>query len=79
MWRVTKRLVRYWGQSRPDMAEGCAEGFHAETLPFYRWIWETRHTHRERLMRLVAEHGDGLRVVHLRRPADVRAFLREVC
>jgi adenylate kinase family enzyme len=75
LWRVSKRLLRYWGQSRPDMAEGCVEGIHAETLLFYKWIWDTRKSHREPLRALI-ETYPHLNVSHLRSPADVRAFWR---
>ena len=40
LWRVVKRYLKYRGQSRPDMAEGCSEKLDAE---FVRWVlWEGR-------------------------------------
>lgn len=40
LWRVVKRYLKYRGQSRPDMAEGCGEKLDAE---FVRWVlWEGR-------------------------------------
>jgi len=77
LWRVTKRLILLYGQSRPDMPDGCAETLHRETLPFYVWIWQTRHSHRARLVRLLADHPH-LAVYHLRSAAEVRAFQEEV-
>ena len=74
LWRVSKRLWQLYGQTRPDMAEGCAETFHAETLPFYRWIWRTRHSHRVQLQNLIDTQGQGIRVHHLRSRAEVAAF-----
>ncbi len=74
LWRVTRRLMAYWGQRRPDMAEGCVEGLHAETLAFYRWIWSTRHSHRAALADLVRAHPH-LRVHHFRAPHEVKTFL----
>ncbi|WP_370401916.1 AAA family ATPase [Sulfitobacter sp. JB4-11] len=78
MWRVTKRLFQYWGQERPDMAEGCVEGIHREILPFYRWIWRTRHTRRARVQKLIKGHGAQTRIVHLTRPDEVAALLSEL-
>ena len=78
MWRVTRRLFRYWGQRRPDMAPGCAEGFHSETLAFYAWIWRTRHTARQRLLTLIADAPEGLVVHHLTSRGAVRRFEEEV-
>ncbi|MCV6586017.1 MAG: AAA family ATPase [Marinibacterium sp.] len=76
LWRVTKRSVLYAGQVRPDMADGCPEGFHGETPEFYRYIWRTRQSSRARVQRLIRTHGAGLGVVHLRAPRAVRDWLR---
>ena len=47
MWRVSKRLIQYWGQERPDMADGCTERVHSETLPFYRCLLYTSPSPRD--------------------------------
>ena len=47
-WRVVKRTLRYYGQSRPDLPENCPERFNAE---FWAWIWNTRHTSRKMMRR----------------------------
>ena len=78
LWRVTRRLVQYWGQERPDMAPGCTERIHRETLPFYRWIWNTRHTGRDRIAALIADAPTHMRVHHLTSRADVRRFLEAI-
>lgn len=78
LWRVTKRLIRYWGQSRPDMAEGCVEGIHAETWPFYQWIWSTRHTARMRVADLLGGAEGSVAIHHLTSRAAVRRFMKEV-
>ncbi|WP_299553470.1 AAA family ATPase [uncultured Tateyamaria sp.] len=78
LWRVTKRLFLYWGQRRPDMAEGCVEGIHGETLEFYRFIWRTRHSGRVRLQALIAGAPETLSVRHLTHPRAVRCFLEDL-
>lgn len=77
MWRVTKRLIQYWGQERPDMADGCTERVHSETLPFYRWIWDTRHSHKDRLHKVIKDHPH-LDVQRLESPRAVNRFLKTV-
>lgn len=77
LWRVTWRLVRYYGQERPDMAVGCTEGLHSETWPFYRWIWDTRQTHRVRFKTLIAGHPH-LKVHHLTSRSDVTQFMQRM-
>jgi len=77
LWRVTKRLFRFWGQRRPDMAPGCVEGLHTETWAFYVWIWSTRTTARARLADLVSDAPAQVRIHHLTSRAEVRRFLEE--
>ncbi|MEP1586581.1 MAG: AAA family ATPase [Tateyamaria sp.] len=78
IWRVTARLVRYWGQQRADMAEGCTERLHSETLPFYRWIWDTRQSGRLRILALLETAHPDLNVHHLTSRAAVDRFLQNV-
>jgi len=40
--RVTWRFIKYFGQARPDLPEGCKEGNWRELITFYQWIWTTR-------------------------------------
>lgn len=77
MWRVTKRLFQHWGHNRPDMADGCKETIHAETLTFYRWIWDTRHSHRDRLKRLIDDHPH-LNTYRFSSPREVTQYLRDL-
>src|SRR5512144_2391466 len=36
LWRIVKRALRYWGQTRPDLAPGCPEQL---TWEFIVWVW----------------------------------------
>lgn len=73
LWRVLRRTLR--GGNRPDMPEGCPEGFHRETLPFWRFIWRTRHSARARILRLA--DGAAKPVVRLQSSAAVARFLAD--
>jgi len=73
-FRVLWRTFRDHGKTRPDMAPDCPEGFHRETLPFWAYIWRTRRSARVKLA-AIADGGHDLRVVHLKSPSQVRAFL----
>jgi len=35
LWRITRRILKYRGQTRPDMPEGCYERF---DLEFYHYV-----------------------------------------
>jgi adenylate kinase family enzyme len=70
--RVLKRLVRDRRRRRPDLPEGCYEGF---DLEFLRWIWRYPRTDRPRVLRLLARLGPDVNVRHLRSPSDVRRYV----
>lgn len=73
--RVLWRTVRWFGQVRPDMQEGCREGMNSEMLRFFRYIWNTRHSARAKIAASVDPLPAGLDLVHLRSPREVADFL----
>lgn len=78
LWRVVKRTVVWNGRNRPDLPQGCPEGFHRETLPFWRYIWRTRRSGRVNIQRLWGSAPEGKAKVRLTSRAEVRRFL-EAC
>jgi adenylate kinase family enzyme len=75
LWRIVKRTVVWMGRTRQDLPEGCPEGFHGETLPFWYYVWRTRRSARTSIAGLVQSAGPGKRIVHLRSPDEIRQFL----
>jgi adenylate kinase family enzyme len=71
--RVTLRLARHLGRSRPDLPEGCPERIGRNTLDFYHYIWATRRSGRESIARLAATAP--CRVVRLTSDGEAAAFL----
>ena len=72
LWRVVRRVLRYYGRTRPDLPQGCPEQFSAE---FFAYIWRTRASARDRMRALYdSAPADKVRY-HLPRPSEVRAFL----
>ena len=64
--------MRGW-QPRPHSDLNCPAEFSGGTLTFRKWIWDTRHPHRNRLERLVDENLH-LEVVHLKNQKAVGDF-----
>ena len=63
-WRVFKRTLWHYGQTRPDLPEGCPERFDPE---FWSYIWRTRKSHRKRCMDAVDQarsSGKTVAVLH---------------
>ncbi|HWS54114.1 MAG TPA: DNA topology modulation protein [Pyrinomonadaceae bacterium] len=74
VWGVLRRALRHRGESRPDMARGCPERV---TPAFLRWVWGYPSRSRPKVLRLLAEHAAGRRVVRLRSRAEAEEFLAE--
>lgn len=72
--RVLWRTIRDHGKTRPDMAPDCPEGFHGQTLEFWRYIWRTRHSHRVKLQQ-IAGTPSHLRIIHLTSRSQVATFI----
>ncbi|MEL6639901.1 MAG: hypothetical protein AAFP98_01085 [Pseudomonadota bacterium] len=75
--RVVKRLIKDYGKPRPDSAPDCPEEISLETFAFWKWIWDTRKTHRIKLQKLIDTHPH-LTVHHLTSRQAVRDFYREI-
>lgn len=72
--RVLRRMVWHHGRARPDMAEGCVERFDPGFLRFC-WDWHRRHpAYGQEIVR----QAGSTRVIVLRSPRDVEAFLERV-
>lgn len=75
VWQILKRLLTYWGQTRPDMAPGCDERISAE---FLHWVCTYRRRQRPRIMAtLAAAQDQGKQVLILRSRREVAHFLQE--
>ena len=74
LWRAVVRVLKYWGRTRPDLAEGCPERF---DLEFYRYIWTYR---REVLPRLEADIAADFKghLVRIKNEADRAKFLAQL-
>lgn len=70
--RALRRILRWRGRTRPDMAEGCPERLDPA---FIRWIWDFHRTQRPRVLELL----DGWKgEAHIfRSPAQCVAFLAQ--
>lgn len=75
LWRVIQRFFRYYGQERPDMAEGCAEGNWQEMREFLVWIWQTRLTAHIKMRKLIEAQPDTKRIVVLHTIDEANAFV----
>jgi adenylate kinase family enzyme len=71
MLRILKRVLRYRGTVRPDMAEGCPERF---SLEFLRFVWTYPRRSRPGTEALMHHLRPDQRGVILKTPREVAAF-----
>lgn len=68
--RAVRRAVRDRGRTRPDLPDGCPEGF---DWRFYKWIWNFGRDDRPRILERLDE--TDAEVVHLRSRAAVERYV----
>jgi len=73
--RALLRRVRYRGERRPDLPDGCREEIE---LSFLRWMWAYPTRVRPRVLAILDGLDPGVAVHHLRSDAEVRRFLESV-
>jgi adenylate kinase family enzyme len=71
--RVIRRSLRWRSRSRPDMAPGCPERLDRS---FLVWLWTYPRSGRARLTAALDDADAWDRVVRLRSPRQVHAWLR---
>lgn len=71
--RALRRAFRDRGRMRPDLPDGCPEGF---DLDFYRWIWNFGRDDRPQILERLEQTGAD--VVHLRSRADVERYVESL-
>lgn len=72
LWGILRRILRYHGETRPDMGKNCPERF---DLSFLKWICTFRRTTRPKLLEAIRTSGKPCRIFTSRREAE--AFLKE--
>ena len=70
--RALRRVLRYRGKTRPDLPEGCPEGFDWQ---FLMWIWSYRKRSRPKILGLRDQTGNTHRWEVLAHPRDIEPFL----
>lgn len=71
--RALRRILRWRGRTRPDMAEGCPERLDPA---FIRWIWDFHRTQRPRVLELLSAWKGEAHI--FRSPAQCADFLNRL-
>ena len=71
LFRALKRIMRFRGNVRPDMSEGCPERFDRE---FLRYVWNFNRDMRPRVE--TALEGFSGELIRLKTPRETEIFLK---
>ncbi len=75
LWRMCRRVMRYYGKNRPDMAAGCNEKF---DLEFLLWIWNYPNRTKPKVEALLKNFQDKIKVIRLRSTKEVENFIGDI-
>ena len=75
LFRALKRWAKYYGQTRPDLGEGCPEKI---DMWLIKWIWGYPKRSRGKTLEWLAQIQPPKQVIHLKGNRVVRDFLRSL-
>ncbi|OJJ19344.1 hypothetical protein BKI52_21265 [marine bacterium AO1-C] len=73
LYRVLKRIVQYYGKTRPDLAEGCHERFN---WPFIHYVFTFNDRKKPKLLRRLKDLKPHQQLFILRSNRAVKSFLK---
>ncbi|MFK7923764.1 MAG: AAA family ATPase [Bacteroidia bacterium] len=73
IWRMIKRTLKYYGKTRPDMTDGCAERF---DWSFLVYIYEFSEKHRPRLLNHLNESSSAT-ILQFKSPRQLNRWQRK--
>jgi adenylate kinase family enzyme len=73
--RVLRRWLAYYGDTRPDLPDGCPEKV---DFAFLRWIWDYPQRSRPHTVALLQRLEQEKQIIRLQSPGAVRVFLQLV-
>ncbi len=74
VWRVLKRVVTRYGETRSDMGENCPERFDME---FLKYVWGFRKNQRPKLLSCLQD-ADDKKIVTIQSEQERKAFLKSL-
>jgi adenylate kinase family enzyme len=75
LWRVFSRYLKYRGEARPDLADGCPEKFDPA---FYKWIWDFPHRSQVKIDDALSSIGRHATQITIKSDKEARAFLETI-
>lgn len=71
-WWATKRQIKSLFRRHPDVPEGCR--MWPVTIRLFRMMWRLHKEMRPKLIEAIYSRADSLRIIHIKSPAELKAF-----
>lgn len=71
VYRILRRVLFYWKEIRPDMAEGCAEQFDWE---FTKWVWNFPTRSKPQVEAFLKQFENEKMIIRLKSKREVENF-----
>ena len=75
LWRITKRILKYKGQQRPDMSVGCKERF---DLEFYHYVATYNLVRRKKLLEKINRFKEEKEILVFKNDQESEAYLQKL-
>jgi len=75
LWRITKRIIKYKGQVRPDMPAGCEERF---DLEFYHYVLTFNLIRRKGLLALFNKQKNDKKILKFKNDHETENYLKKL-
>ena len=75
IFRTIKRIIKYWGKVRPDLAEGCPERF---DWSFLKFVWNFHKNHRDIIEMSLEKYAVGKNVYRFKNPTQLKKFIYQL-
>ena len=75
LYRAAKRIISYYGKTRPDMTEGCPERF---DLQFFHYVLTYNLTRRKSNLKKLENWKKEKQIFVLRKEKDIKAFFGNI-
>ncbi len=75
LYRILKRLVQYWGRTRPDMTEGCEERV---SWAFVKYVFHYNDTRRPGVLKKLERFKKDKQVFILQNNRQIQSFIKKI-
>lgn len=73
LYRVTRRIFKYWGKVRPDMTQDCVERF---DLAFFHYVLVYNLVRRKDILKKIKSAGKGKKIIISKSPKHIKEMIK---